>query len=324
MPYADCFYTTHRYCLTFVSRTSCSVVTHANVVFVKSTMLKSVIQRAAYKGIEEFADHLRGIAQKEAATLSVHYRPKPSKRAKKGKVVAAESEAVAMASPVVDSSTPRPWTSTILGLPPKMARPVLDALQGGWHTFVDVEQSIPISVHIGLLLLLIPALFFWFPTLFDLPGPFSAVFAPLQPARWSFPTVAQQTRCPFTLSSADPFASSVDHAPILLKDWSSLLTSSSAIDPTFFSANTTGYHLAAHSAIHEKLMQSRLLIGHLRRHLLQVNEALTAAEVRIMTSDHLTTLLDDLALCWHRSPPEGASACHALEAAIWTFAKQTR
>lgn len=61
VPYGDCFTTDAKYCITYQSPNSCKVYITSEVVFSKSTMMKSIIKSNAVKGLTEKAVQIQNL-----------------------------------------------------------------------------------------------------------------------------------------------------------------------------------------------------------------------------------------------------------------------
>ncbi|KAI9027345.1 hypothetical protein CLU79DRAFT_833263 [Phycomyces nitens] len=70
LPYADVFVPSMRYCITWVSPTESKLVFHIGVKFVKSSMMKSIISKAALKGMAESVAMFAPILEDEAEKIA--------------------------------------------------------------------------------------------------------------------------------------------------------------------------------------------------------------------------------------------------------------
>ncbi|KAG0170006.1 SNF1-interacting protein [Apophysomyces sp. BC1015] len=70
LPYADAFVPSVRYCITWVSKSQCKLTSSMGVKFIKSTLVKGMISKAALKGMAESVAQFGTILEEEASTIA--------------------------------------------------------------------------------------------------------------------------------------------------------------------------------------------------------------------------------------------------------------
>ncbi|KAF7732102.1 SNF1-interacting protein [Apophysomyces ossiformis] len=70
LPYADTFVPSLRYCISWVSKSQCKLTFSTGVKFVKSTLVKSMISKAAFKGMADSIGQFSSLLEEEANTIA--------------------------------------------------------------------------------------------------------------------------------------------------------------------------------------------------------------------------------------------------------------
>ncbi|KAI8143142.1 hypothetical protein BJV82DRAFT_611536 [Fennellomyces sp. T-0311] len=269
LPYADAFIPSVKYCISWISKTQCKLTCSMGVKFIKSVMVKGIISKAALKGMSESIVSFVPILEEKAAELN------GSKKSMDEPLV--RTATLSRKSHVAAKESPRKSTTT----ESEKSSSSFDVM--GWLTTAyDTVSSLPLSIHAGLLSLVI----LWMM--------WSWLFRASTPAEEPLPVIPQAVGRAVYLRDLEDGLLKTELQPAYIDTESFQMFL--ATRPINGSTSHQWFNIN-HRRMAVELLFSRERVAMLRHDMLVIFQMLNQVDAQLLENEYINWLLDTRLLC---------------------------